>query len=82
MSTPLPEHIRAARALLNLSREDLSEISGVSRNTVARLENGESITLGKLNLLCDALKKHNIEFIYSEIDGYVGVKKYIGNKHS
>ncbi|WP_245282788.1 helix-turn-helix transcriptional regulator [Neorhizobium galegae] len=43
--------LRAARALLGLSQEELAQLSGVSRQIVIRIEKGEA------NILVDALDK-------------------------
>ena len=58
------QQIRAARGLLDWSRHDLAERSGVSERTVARFEAGEGdITVSKLEQLEDALLLAGIEFI-------------------
>lgn len=38
---PNPSQIRAARALLNLTREELAALSGVSSRTIAHMEEGK-----------------------------------------
>lgn len=43
--------LRAARALVGLSQEELAELSGVSRQIVVRIEKGEN------NVLVDAIEK-------------------------
>lgn len=43
--------LRAARALVGLSQAELAELSGVSRQIVVRIENGEN------NVLVDAVEK-------------------------
>ncbi|MEO1491070.1 MAG: helix-turn-helix transcriptional regulator [Pseudomonadota bacterium] len=58
------QQITAARALLSVSKAELSEMSGVSERTIARFETGEGdITSGKLERLEDALIARGIEFI-------------------
>ena len=58
------QQIKAARGLLDWSRQDLAERSGVSERTVARFEAGEGdITVSKLEQLEDALYLAGIEFI-------------------
>lgn len=44
----LGERIRAHRIALDLSREALAEKAGVSKNTLVRLEMGQSISLSHL----------------------------------
>jgi transcriptional regulator with XRE-family HTH domain len=62
--------LRAARGMLNWSREDLARASGVTARTIARLEMGEvepSIsTLGKIQV---ALEAAGITFIPANNDG-------------
>ncbi|WP_245269655.1 helix-turn-helix transcriptional regulator [Ensifer sp. WSM1721] len=43
--------LRAARALVGLSQAELAELSGVSRQIVVRIENGEN------NVLVEAIEK-------------------------
>lgn len=58
------QQIRAARGLLDWSRHDLAELSGVSERTIARFEAGEGdVTVGKLERMEDALLEAGIEFI-------------------
>lgn len=58
------QQIKAARGLLDWSRHDLSEHSGVSERTIARFEAGEGdVTVGKLEMIEDALLIAGIEFI-------------------
>jgi transcriptional regulator with XRE-family HTH domain len=58
------QQISAARALLSVSKGELSEISGVSERTIARFESGEGdITAGKLDQIEEALIARGIAFI-------------------
>ena len=61
---PTIEQIRAARALLGWSQDDLARQAGLSQTGVARIENGtnkpNSSTLSKIR---SAFDEHNIEFI-------------------
>ncbi|WP_265517915.1 helix-turn-helix domain-containing protein [Nitratireductor luteus] len=58
-----PEQIRAARALINWSREDLANASGVTVRTLARIEGAQTVprqtTLGALSA---ALEAAGVEF--------------------
>lgn len=59
-----PEQIRAARALLNWTREDLAGASGVTIRTLARLESAQTIPRQTtLNALSAALEAAGVEFI-------------------
>lgn len=69
-----PEQCRAARALLNWSREELAEVSGVSRPTLADFETRKRTPYGRT--LVDvrrALEAAGIEFI-PENGGGAGVR--------
>lgn len=58
------QQIKAARGLLDWSRHDLAEHSGVSERTIARFEAGEGdVTVGKLAKMEDALLMSGIEFV-------------------
>ena len=58
------QQIKAARCLLDWSRHDLGERSGVSDRTIARFEAGEGdITVGKLEKLERALLDAGVEFV-------------------
>ncbi|MGQ2906185.1 MAG: helix-turn-helix transcriptional regulator [Neoaquamicrobium sediminum] len=59
-----PEQIRAARALIDWTREDLAKASGVTIRTLARIENSQTVPrLATLQALTAALKTAGIEFI-------------------
>jgi transcriptional regulator with XRE-family HTH domain len=59
-----PEQLRAARALVDWSREDLAERSGVSPNTVWGFEQGRSDPkLSTLNKWQRTLEAAGVEFI-------------------
>lgn len=67
------KQIRAARALLDWSREELIAKSGVSPSALLRLEGGLADSRSStLNKLINALTNEGIEFI-SQPDGSVGV---------
>ena len=58
------QQIKAARGLLDWSRTDLADRSGVSERTIARFEAGEGdITVGKLEKLEQALIGAGVEFV-------------------
>nr|WP_109578574.1 helix-turn-helix transcriptional regulator [Aminobacter sp. AP02] len=59
-----PEQIRAARALINWTREDLAKASGVTVRTLARIERSENAPReATLTALCAALEGAGVEFI-------------------
>lgn len=66
-----PEQLRAARAWLKLSQQQLADAAQVTKGTIARFELGLSIphdrTLRDLRL---ALEERGIEF---QFDGQIGV---------
>ncbi|NTF91694.1 helix-turn-helix domain-containing protein [Rhizobium rhizogenes] len=60
----LPEQIRAARALIDWTREDLARASGVTVRTLARIETSQTIPRDTtLKLLSAALEAAGVEFI-------------------
>ena len=59
-----PEQIRAARALIDWTREDLAKASGVTIRTLARIEGAQTIPRQTtLKALCSALEAAGVEFI-------------------
>jgi transcriptional regulator with XRE-family HTH domain len=59
-----PDQLRAARALVDWTREDLAERSGVSPNTVKGFERlGSDPRLSTLNKWRQALEAAGVEFI-------------------
>ena len=72
--------IRAARAWIGLSQEELADEAGIARRTLIRLENseepGSERTMEKLRV---ALEKRGIEFLFEGLQG-VGVR-YRGLKN-
>ena len=74
--------IRAARGLLNWSRKDLAEHSGVSFASMMRLESFEGVPSSNIKTL-DAIKKafedEGVEFIGTPNDR-PGVRLYVINK--
>lgn len=58
--------IRASRAMLDWSRDDLSKKSGVGISALMRFESGKGVPAGKiqtLRLVQEALEAAGIEFI-------------------
>jgi transcriptional regulator with XRE-family HTH domain len=74
--------IRAARGLLNWSRKDLAEHSGVSFASMMRLESFEGVPSSNIKTL-DAIKKafedEGVEFIGTP-DDRPGVRLNVSNK--
>ncbi len=67
-----PDQIRAARALLRLSAEGLSKLSGVGVATVRRIENAKGVpTASAKNLAAieTCLMREGIEFIPADEKG-------------
>jgi len=75
-----PLQIRAARAWIGLSQQQLADEAGIAGRTLIRIENseepGSDRTMGKLRL---ALERHGIEFLFEGLQGvgirYRGAKK-------
>lgn len=71
--------IRAARAWIGLSQEELADEAGVARRTVIRLENSDEPRSERImEKLRTALEKHGIEFLFEGPNG-VGLR-YRGQK--
>ncbi len=63
----LKNHLKEARAEKKLSQTQLSELVGVSRNTISSIETGQFNPTAKLALiLCIALDKKFEELFYFE----------------
>ena len=70
-----PAQLRAARALVGWSREDLAEKSGVAAETVKRFEfRGIDPKLGTVQKWRRALELAGVEFIDSTDDNGPGVR--------
>ena len=70
----LPEQLRAARALLDWTREDLANVSGITVRTLARIESSQTMPRqATLEALAAALETAGIEFI-PENGGGPGVR--------
>jgi transcriptional regulator with XRE-family HTH domain len=57
-----PAQLRAARALVSWSVEDLAEVAGVHRNTILRAEKGEATTPTMASMRL-ALEEAGVQFI-------------------
>lgn len=59
-----PAQLRAARALIDWTREDLAKASGVTVRTIARVESSQNAPReATLAALCTALEDAGVEFI-------------------
>ncbi|GJM06858.1 MAG: transcriptional regulator [marine bacterium B5-7] len=70
-----PKQLKAARALLGWDQEQLAISAGVSKPTIARLENSATGTRGNLNTIrsiIEALTKNGIRLLGPNEEG-VGV---------
>ena len=66
-SLVLKNHIKETRTKIGLSQAQLSELVGVSRNTISSIETGQFCPTAKLALiLCIALDKKFEELFYFE----------------
>jgi transcriptional regulator with XRE-family HTH domain len=54
-----------ARTALDWSLQDLADVSGVSRRTIARFEAGDSVLSSRIQVLRDAFEAKGIVFIDS-----------------
>lgn len=69
--------IRAARGLLDWSRDDLVEASGLSRSTLQRMENGQGIApghAGNVWQVQQVLEAAGIVFLPADDSGGPGVR--------
>lgn len=57
-----PDQCRAARAFLDLNRDQLAERAGVSRITIARFETGHRIHPAKRTMIRRFFEKHGFAF--------------------
>jgi transcriptional regulator with XRE-family HTH domain len=71
------QQLRAARAWLGLSQEELASQSGVARVTIANFENGRSVPQPRtLRDLQRTLEKVGIEFLFDRGVG-VGIRQRV-----
>lgn len=80
MSLKTKEQLRAARALLDLKQSEVAEMSGVSEQSIIRLEKGTGalgIQMATLDKLQTAFEKAGVRFIgdkEASPDGGPGVR--------
>lgn len=67
------EQLRMARAALKISVRKLAEISGITANTISRIENTGDARVSTINALRSALENAGVEFI-AENGGGAGVR--------
>ena len=58
--------IKAARALLDWSQEDLAEAACISVSTIRTMELGKIPRIGTLQDICETLKNNGLEFTEGE----------------
>ena len=58
-----PNQIAAARVLLDITQNQLADLSGISASTVKRIESGLPVTKANLATAIGTLEKAGIEFI-------------------
>jgi predicted transcriptional regulator len=69
-----PAQLRAARGLVNWSRDDLAIKAGTTSRTIARIEDGDTIPrVSTAQAIRSALEKAGVEFI-AENGGGPGVR--------
>jgi transcriptional regulator with XRE-family HTH domain len=68
-----PEQIRMARGALKWGVRELAEKTGLTANTISRVENGAESMASTLEKIRDALEAVGIEFI-AENGGGAGVR--------
>ena len=68
------EVLRAARAALRLSQEDLARLSGVGKRTILRIEQDERVAVNTLKRVQAALERQGLEFLPSEPDHGPGLR--------
>ncbi|MBY0253729.1 MAG: helix-turn-helix domain-containing protein [Methylobacterium organophilum] len=72
---PTPAQIRAARALLGISQEELAELARVSKRTIANMESGDGRPIrATKDAVFLALLDAGIEFTYDEVRDAHGVR--------
>jgi transcriptional regulator with XRE-family HTH domain len=70
-----PAQLRAARALVDWSREDLAEKSGIGAGTVKDFErNGTDPKMGTVQKLIRALELAGVEFLHETESSGPGVR--------
>lgn len=73
--------VRAARAMLGWSREELLDASGISMSALLRLESAQADTrISTLSKVVRALNQAGVEFVNRE-DGAIGVVLRLPQSH-
>ena len=81
MAKITPAQIRAARALLNWSRKDLSKRSGVSMRALANIEHAEAKARDRtLIAIGQALSMAGVEFIDTNGTAGIGLRPHWRNR--
>jgi transcriptional regulator with XRE-family HTH domain len=74
ISIVLPEQIRAARAILGWSQDELASAAHVSKPTIADFErHAREPMVNNLSAIRRACEEAGIQFIEEEEDGRIGV---------
>lgn len=68
-----PEQLRMARAALKISVRKLASLSGITANTISRIENSGDARVSTITALREALENAGVEFI-PENGGGPGVR--------
>ena len=63
-----PTHLRAARAALDWTQDDLARSSGVGLDTIRRIEQGGDYNVSTGQKLADAFKAAGVLILYTSID--------------
>lgn len=70
-----PTQVRAARGLLNLTQQELADISKVSLRTIVQMERGDKqMSLSIAQALKLSLEAAGVEFLPENDSGGVGVR--------
>lgn len=65
--------LRAARALLGITQDELAERTGVGRNILQRIENGKSVPTAQIDVIRSYMEKRGIVFLESSVEHGPGV---------
>lgn len=61
---PTPEQVRAARAALGISADELAELSGIAKSTILRYERRAGRAYAEtLQMLRETLEAHGVDFV-------------------
>lgn len=70
-------HLRAARALLNMTQAEVAGIAGVSLPTLKRVESQSSgpqkANSGNVEAIANVYTDKNVTFLFPDRDGAIGV---------